>query len=81
MVKPGGTGSPIEVMSARFAPLPPRSCFWLAFPSVPDRPKKYTILTPLRGVGFLRDVLARRLGDFLVVAMIGGVLPEALEAA
>ena len=25
MVKPGGTGRPIELMSARFAPLPPRS--------------------------------------------------------
>ena len=33
MVKPGGTGSPRLVISARFAPLPPRRYFWSRLPS------------------------------------------------
>jgi len=33
MVKPGGTGRPMRVISARFAPLPPRMGFMLASPS------------------------------------------------
>ena len=38
MVKPGGTGSPIFVISDKFAPLPPKSFFISLVPS----PKKYT---------------------------------------
>ena len=33
IVKPGGTGTPIKFISARFAPLPPRRFFMSAFPS------------------------------------------------
>jgi hypothetical protein len=33
MMKPGGTGSPSRVISARFAPLPPRSSFMPIWPS------------------------------------------------
>src|SRR5450755_3907310 len=45
MVKPGGTGSPAFVISARPAPLPPRSSFILPFPSALPPPKKYTYWT------------------------------------
>ena len=38
IVKPGGTGSPSLVISARFAPLPPSSSFWSLSPSA----KAYT---------------------------------------
>ena len=33
MMKPGGTGSPMLVISARFAPLPPNRSFWSLLPS------------------------------------------------
>ena len=33
IVKPGGTGRPRLVISARFAPLPPRRYFWSRLPS------------------------------------------------
>ena len=39
IVKPGGTGRPMLVMSARLAPLPPSSCFCFPPPSVLVRPK------------------------------------------
>ena len=39
IVKPGGTGSPIEVISARLAPLPPISSFIDPSPSVLVLPK------------------------------------------
>jgi hypothetical protein len=39
IVKPGGTGKPIEVISARFTPLPPSSAFAKPLPSVLVLPK------------------------------------------
>ncbi len=42
IVNPGGTGNPSELISARFAPLPPRSCFISVLPSALPPPKKYT---------------------------------------
>src|SRR5271169_1982384 len=42
MVKPGGTGRPAFVISARPAPLPPRTSFILPLPSAAPPPKKYT---------------------------------------
>src|SRR5688500_12766156 len=42
MVKPGGTGKPIRVISARLAPLPPRSGFMEPSPSAFLLPKRYT---------------------------------------
>src|SRR5208282_711443 len=42
MVKPGGTGRPAFVISARPAPLPPRTSFILPLPSALPPPKKYT---------------------------------------
>ena len=44
IVKPGGTGSPSELISARLAPLPPSSSFIAALPSALPPPKKYTYL-------------------------------------
>ena len=40
IVNPGGTGSPMLVISARFAPLPPSKSFILTLPSVFPLPKK-----------------------------------------
>jgi hypothetical protein len=40
MVKPGGTGMPMLVISARPAPLPPRTSFMAAVPSARPCPKK-----------------------------------------
>src|SRR5215204_6003564 len=42
MVNPGGTGTPRLVISARLAPLPPRTCFMPRVPSAAPAPKKYT---------------------------------------
>src|SRR6476646_8483329 len=42
MVKPGGTGRPALVISARPEPLPPSRSFMLRFPSALPLPKKYT---------------------------------------
>ena len=42
-MKPGGTGMPRLVISARFAPLPPRSSFWSLFPSL----NRYTYVAML----------------------------------
>src|ERR1017187_1982459 len=44
MVNPGGTGTPMLVISARFAPLPPSRFFMSLFPSALPPPKKYTRL-------------------------------------
>ena len=40
IVNPGGTGTPMEVISARLAPLPPRSSFSSRPPSASPFPKK-----------------------------------------
>src|SRR4051794_5181516 len=40
MVNPGGTGTPMLVISARFAPLPPSRFFISLFPSALPPPKK-----------------------------------------
>src|ERR687892_1412478 len=53
IVKPGGTGSPALVISARPEPLPPSVSFIVRSPSALPAPKKYTYLPalpPLRGV-------------------------------
>src|SRR6476646_2520323 len=42
MVKPGGTGKPMRLISARFAPLPPSSGFMLPLPSAFLLPNRYT---------------------------------------
>src|SRR3954464_685727 len=47
IVKPGGTGTPRLVISARLAPLPPSTAFMSLVPSAAPLPKKYT----LRGGG------------------------------
>jgi len=52
MVNPGGTGRPIEAISARFAPLPPNSSRMVALPSV-FLPKAYTNLGLRFGEDFL----------------------------
>src|SRR5213082_3469679 len=46
MVKPGGTGSPALVISAKPAPLPPSSSFILPLPSALPAPKKNTYWVP-----------------------------------
>ena len=43
IVNPGGTGKPIEVISARFAPFPPSNSFLVASPSVLEAPQQYVI--------------------------------------
>src|SRR5690606_27377005 len=48
MVKPGGTGRPRLLISARLAPLPPRRSRMSARPSALPSPKAYTHL-PLTG--------------------------------
>ncbi len=40
MVKPGGTGSPRLVISARPAPFPPRTAFMVRSPSAAPPPKR-----------------------------------------
>src|SRR5579862_6613610 len=47
-VKPGGTGRPALVISARPAPLPPSRSFMWRLPSALPLPKKYTYLRDLR---------------------------------
>src|SRR5215471_1411887 len=44
MVNPGGTGRPALVISARPAPLPPRTSFILPLPSALPPPNEYTYL-------------------------------------
>src|ERR1700739_4109027 len=44
MVKPGGTGRPALVISAKPAPLPPRTSFILPLPSALPPPNEYTYL-------------------------------------
>src|SRR5580693_1772757 len=51
MVKPGGTGTPARLISARPAPLPPRMSFILPSPSARPLPKEYTCL--VMGFSFL----------------------------
>src|SRR6266849_1750579 len=51
MVNPGGTGNPALVISARPAPLPPRSSFILPLPSAVPPPKEYTYLVALLALG------------------------------
>src|SRR6184192_1137548 len=55
MVKPGGTGNPALVISARPAPLPPRSSFILPLPSAFPPPKEYTYLVALLAAFFEGD--------------------------
>src|ERR1035438_9933757 len=52
MVNPGGTGKPAFVISARPAPLPPRTSFMRPLPSAEPPPKKYTYLVAAVEVEF-----------------------------
>src|SRR4029077_12053995 len=65
IVKPGGTGRPAFVISARPAPLPPRTSFILPFPSALPPPKKYTNLTS----GLLLVLTSTALSGRVVVAI------------
>src|SRR5665647_3919473 len=56
MMNPGGTGSPIRVISARFAPLPPSRSLRSLWPSA----KSYTSLDTANLRGMVRES-ARRL--------------------
>ena len=47
IVNPGGTGTPRFVISARFAPLPPRIAFMSFVPSAFPSPKKNTDVAPV----------------------------------
>jgi hypothetical protein len=47
MVKPGGTGKLMLVISARLAPLPPSKFFMSARPSARPFPKKYTYFSAI----------------------------------
>src|SRR5699024_10525274 len=49
MVKPGGTGSPIFVISARFAPLPPNRSLSSLLPSWKSYTKVVTLVPPILG--------------------------------
>src|SRR3954447_12819017 len=55
MVNPGGTGTPMLVISARFAPLPPSRFFISLFPSALPPPKKKMrfLAAPGRAAGAL----------------------------
>src|SRR5690606_28575883 len=58
MVKPGGTGRPRLLISARFAPLPPRRLRSLAAPSALPSPNVYThfaIMSSLDAGWLLKD--------------------------
>ena len=54
MVNPGGTGSPIEAISARFAPLPPSNSRRVALPSVLV-PNAYTYLLGFLAIFFFEE--------------------------
>ena len=54
-VKPAGTGSPMRLISARLAPLPPRSGFIEPLPSALPAPHEYTYLGALGEADFLRE--------------------------
>src|SRR3989442_14356952 len=56
IVKPGGTGSPAFVISARPEPLPPRRSFMFRLPSALPLAKKYTCCRDL-GLG-IRDLFS-----------------------
>src|SRR6185436_210647 len=58
MVKPGGTGSPMRHISARFAPLPPSSGFIWPLPSV-FLPNKYTNLPDFLPAVALAEAVGR----------------------
>src|SRR6266487_619928 len=61
-VKPGGTGRPALVISARPAPLPPRRSFMVRLPSAFPAPKKWTyFLALLDGLLFAFVFFAIRL--------------------
>src|ERR1700682_5199432 len=66
IVKPGGTGSPALVISARPAPLPPRSSFILPLPSALPPPKEKTYF-----VAVFFSVVARLVSGRVCVAIMG----------
>src|ERR1700733_9942634 len=53
-VKPGGTGTPSRVISARPTPLPPRSSRMEPSPSTASLPKRYMHL-PTKFIGILQE--------------------------
>src|SRR5712691_4943073 len=58
IVKPGGTGRPAFVISARPAPLPPSRSFMFRLPSAFPLPKKYTCFLDFDLVDFAVAFLA-----------------------
>src|SRR3954468_12947116 len=70
MVKPGGTGSPALLISARPAPLPPRTSFILPLPSALPPPNEYTYLVagfaPFTGASASGTVIVAMIAFFLL---------------
>src|ERR1700679_2192470 len=58
MVNPAGTGSPMRLISARLAPLPPSSGFIEPSPSALPAPHEYTYLRALVEADFLGEAPA-----------------------
>src|SRR5882762_7867770 len=92
MVNPAGTGRPILVISARPAPLPPRSSRQVPSPSALPAPKKYTHFFTVR-LACLFGVVERlllsrfrsggrencRLADFKIIQVILEITSAALH--
>jgi hypothetical protein len=77
IVNPAGTGSPIRLISARFAPFPPRSGFIPPFPSALPDPNEYTYFGAFAEADFLDEVpafaRAFRDLDFVAIGVILGL--------
>src|SRR5579864_9422895 len=72
IVKPGGTGSPALVISARPDPLPPRRSFMWRLPSALPDPKKNTCFFDfaglVRGARFMARVFFFAIGHISAVS-------------
>src|SRR5579864_6908696 len=80
MVNPGGTGTPARLISARPAPLPPRTSFILPSPSALPPPNAYTyfFIGLLPFCHYFREV--RYIGEFCEETLKQGqpVAPDVL---
>src|SRR3954454_24156871 len=54
MVKPGGTGSPMRLISARLAPFPPSSGFMVPLPAAFLLPNEYTYFRDFEFIAITR---------------------------
>ena len=73
MVKPGGTGRPLTVMSARLAPLPPSSILSPRPPSALPSPKKNTRLpAALRALSTTLDTTISALFTIFLTVFFAG---------